>query len=195
MIKVISVIFAIVIVIGSAVSSIPYFTMGTIETVIEKKQKELSSHGIDFKVVSNTGYFNSVREITVNFTDNKKVLQYFENRLQIDKSLLTSITEDEKAFEQISFKGVLKNKNTLPHKIEAFLSIDNLPENLQQQISNNKILENFMSSFSLQLNFNIFADVNYINLNDIVISNKIMSEQITINIVDDNLIVNGEVIK
>ena len=48
MIKVIYVILAIVMVIGSAVSSIPYFTMDTIETIIVKKQKELGSHGIDF---------------------------------------------------------------------------------------------------------------------------------------------------
>ena len=47
MIKVIYVILAIVMVIGSAVSSIPYFTMDTIETIIVKKQKELSVHGID----------------------------------------------------------------------------------------------------------------------------------------------------
>ena len=195
MIKVIYVIVAIIIVIGSAVSSIPYFTKDTIETIIVKKQKELSSHGIDVRIVSNTGYFNSKREITVNFTDVRKVLQYFENKLQLDKSLLATITQDEKSFEKISFKGVLKNKNTLPHKIEAFLSIDNLSENLQKQISNNKILENFMSSLSLQMNFSIFGVVNYINLNGTVISNKTISEPLTIDFINDNLIVNGEAIK
>ena len=195
MIKVIYVILAIVMVIGSAVSSIPYFTKDTIETIIVKKQKELSSHGIDIRVVSNTGYFNSTREITIKFTDKKKVLRYFENRLQIEKSLLTTITQDEKSFEQISFKGILKNKNTLPHKIESFLMIDKLPENLQEQIANNKILEKLMNSLSLQLNFDIFGVVNYINLNDIVIANKVITEQLTVDFLDNNLIVNGEVIK
>jgi len=195
MIKVIYVIVAIMIVIGSAVSSIPYFTKDTIETIIVKKQKELSSHGIDVRIVSNTGYFNSKREITVNFTDVRKVLQYFENRLQLDKSLLTNLTQDEKAFKQMSFKGVLKNKNTLPHKIEAFLMLDKLPENLQKQISNNKILEKVMGSLSLQMNFSIFGVVNYININDIVISNKTISDPLTIDFIDDNLVVNGEVIK
>ena len=195
MIKVIYVILAIFIVIGSSVASIPYFTMDTIETIIVKKQKELSFHGIDVRVTSNTGYFNSTREITVNFTDVRKVLQYFENRLQIDKSLLTTITQDTKLFEQITLKGVLKNKNTLPHKIESFLMLDNLPENLQEQIANNKILEKFVSSLALQLNFNVFGELNYIKLNDIVLSNKIISEKIIINFVDDELIVNTKVIK
>jgi len=195
MIKVIYVIVAIMIVIGSAVSSIPYFTKDTIETIIVKKQKELSSHGIDFKVVSNTGYFNSKREMIVNFTDVRKFLEYFENRLEIDKSLLTTLTQDEKSFEQISLKGILKNTNTLPHKIESFLSIDNLPENLQKQISNNKILEKLMNSLSLQLNFSIFGIVNYINLNGIVISNKTISDPVKIEFLNDSLIVNGEVIK
>ncbi len=195
MIKVLYVILAIVMVIGTAVSSIPYFTKDTIETIIVKKQKELSIHGIDVKVVSNTGYFNSTREITVNFTDVRKVLYYFEDKLQISKTLLTTITQDEKSFEQISFKGVLLNKNVLPYKIESILSIDNLPEHLQQQMSNNKILENFMNSLSVQLNFDIQGDVNYIALNDEVIANKIITDLLTIAFLNDNLIVNDKVIK
>lgn len=193
--NVIYVILAIVIVIGTAVSSIPYFTMDTVEKIIVKKQKELSSHGIDVKVLSNTGYFNSTREITIHFTDVRQVLQYFENTVDIDKNLLTTITQDAKLFEQISFKGILKNKNTLPHKIESFLSVDKLPKKLQQQMSNNTILEKYMNTLSLQLNFDIFGKVNYINLNDIVISNKITTEKLIVEFVQDNLIVNGSVIK
>jgi len=190
MIKVLYVIVTIVIVIGSAVSSIPYFTMDTIETIIVKKQKELSVHGIDVKVVSNTGYFNSKREITVNFTDKEKVLQYFEKSFQIDTTLLTAITQDKNLFEQISLKGVLINKNTLPHKIESFLSIDNVPTDLYK-----KIVENFINSLSVQLNFNIFGELNYIKLNNTVISNKSISDSIKISFVNNVLIIDEKIIK
>ena len=160
-----------------------------------KKQKELISHGIDFKVVSNTGYFNSTREISVHFTDVRKILEYFENSLEIDENILKVMTQDAKLFEQIIFKGILKNKNTLPHKIESFLMLDNLPEDLQQQMSNNTILEKYMNTLSLQLNFDIFGKVNYINLNDIVISNTITTDPLKIGFVQNNLIVNESVIK
>jgi hypothetical protein len=161
-----------IVIIGGLLGSVPYFTKDTVDTLIEKQQQSLSTHGMDFKVVSHEGYLDSKREITLKFKDTTKVMDYFEKTLLVDKSLLNAVTKNGELFSKVSFKGILKNKNVLPYQVESVLMLDELPVELQEAMEKDKVFEKFVKSLALKINFSIYGEVVYIALNDIVIEDK-----------------------
>ncbi len=56
---------AAVAIVGITGTSIPYITKSSIENNINKKQNELKKNGVDFKIISNSGYLNSKKEILI----------------------------------------------------------------------------------------------------------------------------------
>ncbi|MGB5866632.1 MAG: hypothetical protein WBG69_02050 [Arcobacteraceae bacterium] len=161
-----------VIIAGGLVGTIPYITKNTIDTLMVEKQKELINYGIDFQVVSNTGYLDSTREVTLKFKNTAKVLEYLAISLQTDLELLKSMTNDGDLLADISFKGVIKNSNLMTHRINAVLQLDELPKNLKEKMTQDEPLDKFIKSLGLNMSFDIDGNVTDLALNDIIIEDQ-----------------------
>lgn len=156
-----------VVIAAGIVGTVPYITKNTVDTLMVEKQKEFVNYGIDFQVVSNTGYVESTREVTLKFKDKAKVIEYLALSLRTDLEQLKSMTNNGEILSDISFKGVLKNSNLMISKIDTVLELDELPENLKKQMARDENLDKFIKSLGLKMSFDLDGKVTDIALNDI----------------------------
>jgi len=171
------------------VGGLPYVVKNSIDSIIEKRQTELSSKGMDLKVVSHEGYFESTREINIKFTDSVKVLDYISELTNLDIGTLNSLTNNGLIFSDISFKGIVKNSNLFSQTIKTQISIDQLPLDVQQSMANDKTLDDFIKSLLLSIDFNEDGEVSYISLNDLIIKD----EDVEVKLLKPELNIEGDI--
>ena len=157
---------------GFVVGGLPYITKSSIDSIISEKKNELIDKGLDLKVTNHKGYFESQRDIEIKFTNTVKLLDYISNETQIDLETLNSLTKNGMIFNEISFKGTVNNSNLFPSKVKVELILDQLPEDLQNTMSENIHLKNFIKELQLNAHFNTEGQLIYVSLNDLVIQDK-----------------------
>ena len=159
-----SVIFA-----GLIVGGLPYVVKNSIDSIIEKKEKELDTKGIQLKVISHKGYYQSTREINIKFIDTIKVLDYISEITNLDIKTVKSITNNGMIFSDISFNGIVTNSNLFSQTIQSKITLDELPLALQENMSKDAQLDKFIKSLMLNVDFNDVGIVSFVSLNDIII--------------------------
>lgn len=162
-------ILALVVMTGVMVFGLPYIIKHSIDTIIENEQQKLNSKGMELIVVSHKGYFQSTREINIEFTDTVKVLDYISEITNLDIETIRNMTNNGFIFSDISFKGVVTNSNLFSQTIKTKISLDKLPLELQENMAKNKQLDSFIKSLLLNIEFDMEGNIGFMSLNDIVI--------------------------
>jgi hypothetical protein len=184
------VIIAITIIVGV---SIPYITKNSINNTIHQKKSELKNNGINLKIISNNGYFDSKREILIKIEDSIKFIDYMSKNLILDIETLNDLTDNGVFLDNLSIKGTILNTNIFPKNINISLSPDELPNDLKTLMKKESIINKLIKSLTLKLKADTDGHITFITLNDIIINDKYGSVKILnpkININNDDYITN-----
>jgi len=162
-------ILALAVMTGVMLCGLPYIIKNSIDSIIEKEKQELSSKGIDLKVISHKGYFESTREINIKFMDTIKMLDYISEITSLDIETVRNMTNNGFVFSDISLKGIVTNSNLFSQTIKTKISLDKLPLALQENMAKNKQLDSFIKSLLLNIDFDMEGKISFLSLNDIII--------------------------
>ncbi|MGB3750828.1 MAG: hypothetical protein WA945_04625 [Arcobacteraceae bacterium] len=167
------------------IGGLPYIVKNSIDTIIEKEKNELSSKGMELKVMSHTGYFESTRKINIEFTDSIKMLDYMAEITNLDIETVRELTNNGLIFSDISFKAIVTNSNLFSQTIKTKISLDKLPLELQNKMEQDKQLDSFIKSLLLNIDFDMEGKVTFVSLNDIIIKEndvevKVIKPELTI---------------
>jgi hypothetical protein len=173
--------------------SIPYITKNSINNTIHQKKSELKNNGINLKIISNNGYFDSKREILIKIEDSIKFIDYMSKNLILDIETLNDLTDNGVFLDNLSIKGTILNTNIFPKNINISLSPDELPNDLKTLMKKESIINKLIKSLTLKLKADTDGHITFITLNDIIINDKYDSVKILnpkININNDDYITN-----
>jgi len=157
---------------GMVVGGMPYITKNSIDTVITEKQSELLNKGLSLEVTKHQGYFDSQREIKIKFTDTVKILDFISKAIRLDIESVRDLTNNGMIFEDVSFKGTVKNSNLLPANVKAQITLDEIPENLKEAMNKNEDLKKFINALLLNVEFDTSGNIIFVSMNDLIIQNK-----------------------
>ena len=155
---------------GMVVGGMPYITKNSIDTVITEKQSELLNKGLALEVTKHQGYFDSQRKIK--FTDTVKILDFISKAIRLDIEIVRDLTNNGMIFEDVSFKGTVKNSNLLPANVKAQIRLDELPQNLKEAMNKNEDLKKFINALLLNVEFDTSGNIIFVSMNDLIIQNK-----------------------
>lgn len=171
---------------GIVGSSMPYITKSSINNSIQQKQNELQKDGINFNIITDIGYINSEREITIKIQDSIKFIDYISKTLEIDVKTIDELTNNGAYLEDLSIKGTIKNTNIFPENVNISLSLDKLPSDLKKLMRKEPIVNKLIKALSLKLKVDTHGNLTFVSLNDMVIND----EDITAKILQPEIIIN-----
>ncbi len=106
-----AIVFVIVLV---AIALAPILVKSYVDKNIQNKISVLDQRGVDLKILSEKGYFSSLRDFELRIKDVEKFAVYIgsiSTNLNFFSSLMTSSEEVKKFLEEMVFKGNIENSN------------------------------------------------------------------------------------